>query len=410
MFRGVLLSSFVQDLRTQRLRTTLTVLGITWGTVAVAVLLAFGAGMKKQMLINAKGIGEGVVIMWSGKTAKPWKGFPEGRNTHLREDYADLIGREVPGITAVSPEYSSRAHPIRHGTASSNAAIGGVVPAFSEIRNIFPADGSRFLNERDVAERRRVVFLGDDLKKLLFGEADAVGKQVFIGAVPFTVVGVMVHKTQDSSYNDRDKDRAFIPASTYHALYGDRYLNDIVFKVGNPDDSKELVRQARAVISRHEMFDPTDQDANPMWDTNDMLRMFWAIFGGINFFLGLVGSFTLLVGGIGVANIMFIVVRERTPEIGIRRSLGARKRDILAQFFAESLFIVGLGAFFGMILTLLIVRVGALAPWKEQVGIPVLSPTVLGATVALLTGVAFIAALFPARKAAALDPVECLRY
>jgi putative ABC transport system permease protein len=147
-----------------------------------------------------------------------------------------------------------------------------------------------------------------------------------------------------------------------------------------------------------------------MWDTNEMLKMFWVIFGGINFFLGLVGGFTLLVGGIGVANIMFIVVRERTAEIGIRRSLGARRRDILAQFFSESLFIVALGASIGMALTLLLVRLGAFIPMKEEVGVPILSPTVLGATLALLAGVAFIAALFPARKAASLDPVECLRY
>lgn len=410
MISGELIRSFVQDLRTQRMRTTLTILGITWGTVAVAVLLAFGAGLQKQMLINARGIGDGVVILWGGKTTKPWKGFPEGRQTHLREDYADLIAREVPGVSAVSPEYSSYSRPTHRGTASSNAAVGGVTPSFSLIRNIFPAEGGRFLDERDVSERRRVAFLGDDLKKLLFGEAEAVGKQVFIGDVPFLVVGVMTHKTQNSSYTERDKDRIFIPASTFRALYGARYLNNIVFKVADPSTSAEVVKQVRAVIARHELFDPSDQDAGPMWDTNDMLKMFWAIFGGINFFLGLVGSFTLLVGGIGVANIMFIVVRERTNEIGIRRSLGARRRDILAQFFAESLFIVGVGAFFGMILTLLIVRVAQMAPWKEDVGVPLLSPMVLGATLALLAGIAFIAALFPARKAAALDPVECLRY
>jgi len=410
VIRGELLRSFMQDLRNQRLRTTLTVLGIAWGTVSVAVLLAFGAGLQRQNLINARGIGDGLVILWGGKTTKPWDGFPEGRNTHLREEYADIIAREVPGVVAISPEYSSRSRPTRHGTAASNAAVGGVLPSFSEIRNIFPDSGGRFLDERDMADRRRVAFLGDDLKKLLFGDAEAVGRQVFIGAVPFTVIGVMHHKVQNSSYNARDKDRVFIPASTYHALYGDRYLSNIVFKVADPATSAEVVKQVRAVVARHEKFDPVDQDAAPMWDTNEMLKMFWVIFGGINFFLGLVGGFTLLVGGIGVANIMFIVVRERTAEIGIRRSLGARRRDILAQFFSESLFIVALGASIGMALTLLLVRLGAFIPMKEEVGVPILSPTVLGATLALLAGVAFIAALFPARKAASLDPVECLRY
>ncbi|HEX9106711.1 MAG TPA: ABC transporter permease, partial [Longimicrobiales bacterium] len=187
MVRGYLIRSFLEDLRTQRLRTTLTVLGITWGTVAVAVLLAFGAGLQKQMTINARGIGEGLVILWGGKTTKPFAGFPEGRWTHLREEYADVIAREVPGITAISPEYAGRSRPTRYGTASSNAAVGGVLPSFSVIRNIFPDSGGRFLDSLDVAERRRVAFLGDDLKKLLFGEAQAVGRQVFIGNTPFTV-------------------------------------------------------------------------------------------------------------------------------------------------------------------------------------------------------------------------------
>jgi putative ABC transport system permease protein len=411
MFAGELLRSFVDDLRHQRLRTLLTILGITWGTVSVAVLLAFGAGLKNQMTINAHGIGDGLVIAWGGKTTKPWEGFPEGRSTHLRDTYVDIISREVPGVVAISPEYSNWSPPTHRGTASSNAAIGGVLASFAAIRNIFADSGGRFLDQRDVDEKRRVAFLGDDLKKLLFGDGEAVGRQVFIGKVPFTVVGVMRHKVQNSSYMARDKDRVFIPATTFKALYGARYLNNIVFKVGDPTRSADIVRQVRAVVARHERFDPTDEDANPMWDTNDMMKMFAAIFLGFNLFLGILGFFTLLVGGIGVANIMFVVVRERTPEIGLKRSVGARRRDILLQFFTESLFIVSIGATVGMLITLGIVTVGRFMPASaiEAVGVPVLSPGVLGATMALLAGVAFLAAYFPAQRAASLDPVECMR-
>src|SRR5512143_1590346 len=355
MLAGELLRSFVDDLRHQRLRTLLTILGITWGTVSVAVLLAFGEGLKKQMTVNARGIGDGLVIAWGGKTTKSWEGFPEGRSTHLRDTYVDVIAREVPGIAAISPEFSNWSPPTHRGTASSNAAIGGVLPSFADIRNIFADSGGRFLDQRDVDERRRVAFLGDDLKKLLFGDAPAVGRQVFIGKVPFTVVGVMRHKVQNSSYMARDKDRVFIPATTFKALYGARYLNNIVFKVSDPAHSAQTVRQVRAVVARQERFDPTDEDANPMWDTNDMMKMFGAIFVGFNLFLGILGCFTLLVGGIGVANIMFVVVRERTPEIGLKRSVGARRRDILFQFFSESVFIVSIGAAIGMLITVGIV-------------------------------------------------------
>lgn len=409
MIGSELLRSFVADLKTQRLRTTLTVLGITWGTVAVAVLLAFGAGLKKQMSINARGIGDGVVIVFPGKTTKPWQGFPEGRNVNLREEDASLIARQVPEVAAISPEYSNRRLQTRRGSASSNAAVGGILPSFSEIRNIFAEPGGRFIDERDVSERRRVAFLGDDLKQLLFGDAEAVGRQVFIGPVPFTVVGVMRHKTQNSSYNSRDKDRILIPASTFRALYGSPYLNNIVFKPVDPSRSKETVRAVRAVLARSEKFDPSDEDAGPMWDTNDMMRMFTMLFTGLNFFFGLVGSFTLLVGGIGVANIMYIVVRERTPEIGVRRSLGARRSDILAQFFAEAFMIVSIGASLGIVLTVGLVKLGRFIPAKEEIGVPILSPTVLALTLGLLAAVAFVAGIFPARRAASLDPVECLR-
>ncbi len=409
MIHGELIRQFVDDLRHQRLRTTLTVLGITWGTVAVAVLLAFGTGFRRQMMRSARGIGDGLVILFPGRTTKTFHGFPEGRYTHLREEYAEVIAREVPGVAAISPEYGSWTRPTHRGTASSNALVSGVVPAFSEIRAVYAEPGGRFLDERDVAERRRVAFLGDDLKKLLFGEADAVGRTVFIGDVPFTVVGVMVKKKQDSSYNARDKDRIFIPASTFKALYGARYLNEIVFKPTVPAESPRVIEGVRQVLGRREKFDPTDHDAVAVWDTNEQLKMFWMIFGGLNAFLALVGSFTLLVGGIGVANIMYIVVRERTPEIGIKRSVGARRRDILLQFIGETFFIVGIGAGLGLLLSMGIVRVGQMLPLGDTVGTPVLSSAVLAGTLALLASVAFLAAIFPARKAAALDPIDCLR-
>ena len=238
----------------------------------------------------------------------------------------------------------------RRDRPSSGISAGSLAPGANSCHPAARASGvtdGRFQDQRDVDERRRVAFLGDDLKKLLFGDAPAVGKQIFIGKVPFTVVGVMRHKVQNSSYMARDKDRVFIPASTFKALYGARYLNNIVFKVSDPNRSAETVRQVRAVVARQERFDPTDEDANPMWDTNDMMKMFAAIFVGFNLFLGILGFFTLLVGGIGVANIMFVVVRERTPEIGLKRSVGARRRDILFQFFSESLFIVSIGAAIG---------------------------------------------------------------
>ncbi|HEY8483544.1 MAG TPA: ABC transporter permease [Longimicrobiales bacterium] len=404
------LRQFLDDLRVQRLRTTLTILGIAWGTVAVVTLLAFGVGLQDQMQTNAKGIGDGIVILFGGRTTRPFQGFPEGRSIRLREEDALLLQREIPGIAAISPEYGRWAAPVRRGTASTTPYITGIYPVYGEMRNIIPEAGGRFINEPDLAQRRRVVVLGDELKRLLFGDEPAVGEQVLIGDVPFTVVGVMRHKTQNSSYNSRDQDRIFIPASTYRALFGDRYLNNIVYTLRDPDLTEQVKRQVYEVLGRRHRFDPADDDALGVWDTNEQMRFFKYLFLGFNLFLGIVGSFTLLVGGIGVANIMYIVVRERTREIGIKRSIGARKRHILGQFLAETFLIVAVGGVLGFLLSLALVKAASLLPIQEQVGTPTLSPAVVGATILLLAAIAFLAGLFPARRAANLDPVECLRY
>src|SRR5690554_2766387 len=215
-----LFRQFLDDIRVQKLRTALTVLGITWGTAAVVVLLAFGVGLTEQMKRNARGMGDGIVLVFGGRTTRAYQGFGDGRLIRLQEEDAALIAREVSGIEGISPEYGGYVRPIRRGTVIANPYITGVLPVYGDLRNIVPVPGGRFLNELDVQGRRRVAVLGDELKKLLFGDAEAVGQQVFVGEVPFTVVGVMQHKTQNSSYRSRDQDRLFIPASTYRALFG----------------------------------------------------------------------------------------------------------------------------------------------------------------------------------------------
>ncbi len=410
MHVSVNLRQFFEDLRTQRLRTALTTLGITWGTVAVVVLLAFGVGFEAQARKNMHGIGDRIVILFPVKTTKAFQGFPDGRRLHLREEDAAILRREIPDIIQISPEYSNGSTPVRRNKSSATPNITGIYPVYGDMRNIIPEPGGRFIDAIDLRLRRRVAVLGDELKKLLFGDQDAVGKQVFIGQVPFTVVGVMRHKTQNSSYNSRDQDRIFIPASTHRALFGDKYLADIIYRVADPRTSDAVEKRVYQVLGRRYKFDPTDKDALMIWDTNEFDKFIRYFFLGFNLFMGIVGSFTLTVGGIGVANIMYVVVRERTREIGIKRSVGARKRDIMLQFFSETFLLVGLGAALGFALSVGIVRLLGMIPIQEYVGRPTISATVAAATMALLAAIAFMAGLFPARKAANLDPVECLRY
>jgi putative ABC transport system permease protein len=403
------LGQFFDDLRAQKLRTALTVMGITWGTVAIVVLLAFGAGLERQMKKNARGMGDGIVIVFPGRTTKAFEGFGEGRAVRLREEDAALLAREVAEIGEISPEYNTRV-PARFGAATTNPLITGVVPIYGEMRNVIVEPGGRFLNELDISHRRRVAVIGDQVKRLLFGEEEAVGREIVLGSAPFLVVGVMQKKTQDSSYGTRDENRVFIPVSTHAAVFGNRYLNNIIYRPTDPRLSGAATQRLYEVLGRKYRFDPSDKDAVGVWDTAEMMKIFTYLFLGFNIFLGVVGSFTLTVGGIGVANIMYIVVRERTREIGIKRSLGARKRNILFQFFFETSLVVALGAAIGLAISGLMIWGVGLLPIEEYVGRATVSPAVLGVALSLLVLIAFLAGLFPARKAANLDPVECLRY
>jgi putative ABC transport system permease protein len=403
------LREFVRDLAAQKLRTTLTVFGIVWGTVAIIVLLAFGMGFKRQLSINMHGIGESVAIMFPGRTTKTFEGFGVGRPMSLREDDVHLLTSQVSGIDRISPEYSQNETPVRVGENITTPLISGVVPVYGDIRNIIPEQGGRFINDPDVRDRKRVAVLGNDIKRLLFGDTQAIGRLIYVGTVPFTVIGVMQKKTQNSSYNRRDQDRIFIPSSTFASVFGANRLNNIIFTSKDPRHSVETVSSVRTVLGRKYRFDPTDKDAIWIWDTAEFDKFVFVFFLAFNIFMGLIGSFTLAVGGLGVANIMYIVVQERTREIGVKRAVGARKRDILFQFFSESILIVAFGSLVGFGIAALIVKAMQYVPIKEFVGTPEFSSEVALATVAVLAVVSLSAGLLPARRAANLNVVDCLR-
>lgn len=403
-------SQLFRDLSAQRLRTFLTLLGITWGTVAVVVLMAFGVGFEKQTRANMAGMGDGIVVVFGGRTTKPFMGFNDGRGIGLREADVEVIQQQIPGIASISPEYRTSSAVARVDTSSTIPATTGVYPEYADMRNIIPEPGGRFLNELDERNRRRVVVLGDQVKRLLFGAEEALHKQIILGGTPFTVIGVMAPKTQSSSYGSRDTDRVFIPASTFESVFGHRYLSNIIYKPLDASNSPAIEAKLYEVMGSRYRFDPTDKDALGVWDTNELTRLLDGIFIGIAVFMMVVGAFTLVVGGVGVANIMYIVVKERTREIGIKRSLGARRRTILAQFLGEAGFIVLMGAALGMVISAALVKGASFLPVQEAVGVPEMSAGVLIGTALLLGLIALLAGFFPARRAAAVSPVEALRY
>jgi putative ABC transport system permease protein len=403
------LRQFVRDVRSQKLRLFLTVFGIVWGTAAVTLLLAFGEGLHRRVLVSQKGLGDAIVIAWPARTSKPWEGLPRGRAVNLTEEDVARIGAEVGEIDRMSEEYM-RDSRIGWGKKTLSIEVSGVNVEYGTMRNMIAVDGGRFLDTRDLAERRRVIFLGDQLKKDLLGESvDAVGQIVRLDSVPFLVVGVMKTKDQDSSYSGRDKDKAIIPAPTFRSIYGPKYVDNFIFQVLDPTRVEGVKEQVLEVAARKHRFDPTDEEAIQMWDTTEGAKFLNTFFVTFRTFLGVVGALTLVVGGIGVSNIMNVAVEERTKEIGVKMALGAKRRWILNQFLIETLMLTIGGGIFGFLISWGICAVFPSLGLADYVGDPVISPQVAAITTAILGGIGVLAGYFPARAAASLRPVEALR-
>ena len=404
-----IIAEFAADLRAQKLRVFLTTFGIVWGTVALIVLVAFGMGFQKQTAANMHGLGESISIVWASRTTKAYQGFGTGRQLSFIEEDITLISSQVPEIESISPEYIRGDVPMRVGENILSPGITGVVPVYSSMRNINPEAGGRFVNDNDVAQRRRVVVLGNKVKDFLFGQTDAIGRTVLVGSTPFTVIGVMTKKTQPSSYNTRDQDRVFIPSATFAALFGATQLSNIIFKPKDLMQSEAAGTRVRETMAAKYKFDPADKDALFIWDTAEFDKFSGNLFLALTIFLGVIGGFTLGVGGIGVANIMFVVVQERIKEIGIKRAVGATRSAIMTQFFLETFFIMAIGSSLGFLLSFGIINILQMMPIKEYVGVPEFSLQVALIAMGVLTSIGLAAGLLPARRAANLDVIECLR-
>ncbi|MBI3983183.1 MAG: ABC transporter permease [Gemmatimonadetes bacterium] len=411
----ILLEEFLGDLRAQKTRAFLTMFAITWGTIAVVLLLGFGEGLKrtaKDGLLNA---GERMFMVYGGETGEVFEGLPRGRRIRLTEEDLGLIRRSIPEVDMASPSYGRGSTSLRVGDIRTNAYMEGVHPEFAELRRMFPADGSRFINAQDLEQKRRVLFLGNKIAERLFPNELPVGKTVILDGLPFVVVGVMAEKFQDSSNNGPDEDRAIIPASTLRAIYGPRFVSHLLIHPRDLTVAASVKSELYRVLGRRYRFDPADERALSMWDFIENEKEVTKIGLGIQIFMGLVGVFTLLVAGVGVANIMYVVVKERTREIGIKLAVGARRRHIVSQFVFEAMLISLTGGLIGLAFaTAVILGVDAIPteenPAMQYIANPKLSWPIVLACVGTLIGIGLAAGILPARRAAAVDPVESLRY
>jgi putative ABC transport system permease protein len=402
------LKQMAHDVRHQKMRTALTVLGITWGTVSVALLVAFGEGLQAKIQQQQLGLGENIVIAFPSRTSIPYQGLGKGRRIRVSEDDIQALRREIPEAS-FSGEFSRRNSSFKREKVRLTPQISANSPIFAVMRNVIPAQGGRYINDLDMDRRRRVVFIGDKLKTDLFGDGEAVGQTIMLDNTPFLVVGVLEKKEQDSSYGGRDEDKAFIPETSYRGLFTQRYYENLIFQAKSAAATPRVTTKVYEVLARRHKFDPKDKEAIGMWDTTEGAKFFALFFGIFRGFLAVVGSFTLIVGGIGVSNIMYVVLEERMKEIGIKLAIGAKPRFIQTQFLLETLTITGIGGVLGFLITVGVMAVFPYAGLDEYVGTPKASPLVLLSTSALLGFIGFIAGWFPARRASMLDPVVALK-
>jgi putative ABC transport system permease protein len=406
---GSFLRQLARDIWSQKLRTFLTVFGIIWGTVAVALLLAVGEGVHRKQIRSFAGLGDRIVIAWPSRTSLPFEGLGKGRRIRVDESDIDFLKKRVEGLTGISSEYEQNLR-ATFGDRTRLVDVSGVSPVFGEMRNMVPAEGGRFINPTDMEMRRRVVFVGNELAEDLFGEIDPIGEKVMIHGSPFLVIGVLQAKDQDSSYSGRDHSKMIIPSTTFQALTGQRYVDLFIFRAATPEQNKELTQRVLAALGERKRFDPSDSQALMIWDTTDMFVFFDTFMLAFKLFMGFMGILTLTVGGIGVSNIMNVVVEERTREIGIKMALGAKSRTVLSQFLLETFVFTAIGGVIGLSITWGFCAVVAGSPAENAIGTPVLSPQIAVLTAGVLGLVGFLAGFFPARDASRLDPVIAMKF
>ncbi|MCK4556996.1 MAG: ABC transporter permease, partial [Candidatus Aminicenantes bacterium] len=356
-------------------------------------------------------IGEDLVIIIPGHTSIGVGGYKAGRPVIPDMDDIEAIRIQCPSVAHINPQIG-RWYQVKADSEAREYNIRGVLPVAKKMNNWQVAQG-RFISQDDIRNRRRFAFIGNNIKEHLFGEeSNPVGEKIKIRGVTFLVVGVAVEKElQMSTINSRHDDQVLVPLSTALQLWSDGKSLDLIFTSPKENaKSSQVVSEVRNVLAERHRFDPEDEEALFILEFAFFEKMLDVLSLGLNILLGLIGIITLFIGGIGVMNIMFVSVQERTREIGILKAVGAKKRDIRLQFLAESLFITLLGGSIGFLLGSALLGAVNLLPLPPFIPLPqnsiVLSLIVV--FVMILTGV--ISGYIPAKNAAEMEPAKALQY
>jgi putative ABC transport system permease protein len=393
-----------------KLRTFLTAFGVFWGIFMLVMLLGVGNGLQNGVFAEFAGEATNCLWFWQGKTSLPYKGIQPGKEIIYTNQDIEAIRREIKEIEYIAPrnelwgEYS-----ISYKNKNGSYTVFGASFEFFKINGEKLKTG-RFVNLNDIVEKRKVIVLGEKVAKVLFGDKDPVGEYVNIKGIYFKVIGLF----NSTGNNGRNEERLYIPFSTFQTTFNQ--LNKVqVFAVttNNQISAADLSKKIKDLLSKRHMFSPDDPQAIGMFNSEENFKRFTGLFSGIKTFVFFVGVFTLIAGVIGVSNIMLIIVKERTREIGIRKAIGATPISIVSLIIMESIVITGFSGYMGLLagtglldlIRYLIEKFNAKLPYftNPEVDLGI----VLIATIILIVSGA-LAGLVPAVKAAKIKPIEAL--
>ncbi len=398
-------------------RSSLTMLGIVWGIVAVTLLIAYGNGFRAVLVRAFDAFGRSAVICWPQQTSEQPGGQRAGKVVRFEQADLERVRQDATLVKTACLE-TMRYLAISYEGRLASTAIRGVCPEYGEMRNEMPREG-RWITAADLLEQRRVAFLGGRIREQLFSGRPAVGQEVTIGGMRFTVIGIMDRKLQMSNYFTSDDRSVFIPFTTAGELWNTKYANVMVFEPVAPRFEAKAEAQVLAAIAGRQNFSPTDKKAIQMFGREEFRPIIDGITIGLQVLLIFIGALTLGIGGVGLMNIMLVSVDERIREIGLRRAMGATRWHIRIQFLAEALLLMLAGGFIGILLSYVIAAVLPTMPmlgplFKDTSGKGDIQLHISGSTALLSTAVLFLvgvlSGIFPAFRAARLDPVEALRY
>src|SRR5216110_846343 len=399
----------LRSLKVNKLRTALTMLGIMIGVAAVIAMVSVGAGAQARVAEQIQSLGSNLIIALSGSSNAAGVRLGQGSQLTITEEDAAAIAREVPAVQVAAPSSRGNAQVV-YGNLNWSTGIQGVTADYFEARD-WPVEVGRPVLQEDVDGATKVALLGQTTALNLFGDADPIGQIIRIKKVPFTVVGLLSRKGQNSWGQDQD-DVIMIPLSTAkkkvlgvsHA--NPRSVQAISIKVRAGEDMADAEQQIRGVLRQRHRLQPYQDDDFWLRNLSEVLQTQEESSKVMTYLLAAIASVSLLVGGIGIMNIMLVSVTERTREIGLRMAVGARGRDILLQFLVEAVTLSLIGGIIGIVFGLGGSRaISYLAEWRTLVSMEAI---VLAFGFAALIGIFF--GFYPARKAARLDPIEALRY